>query len=57
MLLLCCLVMEIFLQFLLTFVLLSSLLENGELHKVSGGQSNEVLEHLSFIRSFSDRIE
>ena len=55
---LCCLVIEVFSQFPLSFVLLSSLLENGEFHKVSDRQSNEVLEHLLyFIRSSSDDVE
>ena len=40
-----------------TFVPLSSLLENGEFHKVRVRQFNEVLEHLSFIGSFSDVVE
>ena len=48
---------EHFSQFLLPFVLLSSLLENGESHEVSGRQSNAVLDHLSFIASFSDVAE
>ena len=47
-----------FSQFLLTFVLLSSLLENCEFHEVDGRQSSEALEHLlSFIGSFSDIVE
>ena len=41
--LLYCLLMEICSKFLPTFVLLSSLLESGECHKVSGRQSSEVL--------------
>ena len=52
--LLFCLVIKIFSQFLFTFVLLSSLLENDELLKVSGRQSNEVLEHLP--SAFSDGV-
>ena len=36
----------------------SSLLEDDEFHKVSGRQSNEVLEYLlSFIEPFSDVVE
>ena len=51
------LVTKEFSQFLLTFVLLSSLIENSEFRKVSGRKSNEVLEHLlSFIRSFYDVV-
>ena len=42
-----------FSQFFLTIVLLSSHLENGEPHKVSCRQSNEV-EYPSFIGSFFD---
>ena len=41
----------------ITFVPLSSRLENGEFHTVDGRQSNEALEHLSFIGSFSDVVE
>ena len=53
-----CIVIKNFSQLLLTFVLLSSLLENGEFHTVSGRQSNEVSEHLlSVIGSFSDVLE
>ena len=52
-----CVVMKNFSKFLHTFVLLSSLLENGKFHKVSGRQSNEVLEHIYFIVSFSDVVE
>ena len=56
--LLSCLVKENFSPFLLALVLLSSLLENGEFHKVSGRQSDAVLEHLlSFIGSFYDVVE
>ena len=56
--LLCFLVINNFSQFLLTFVLLSSLLENGELYKVSGREPDEVLDYLlSFIGSFSDVVE
>ena len=44
--------------FSLAFVLLSSLLENGECYKVSGRQSNGVLEHLSSsIGLFSNVVE
>ena len=46
-----------FSQFLLPFVLLSSLLENGEFHKVRDRQSSAVLEHLSFIGPFADVVE
>ena len=49
-----CIVIKQISQFLLTCVLLSSLLENVEFDKVSGRQSNEVSEHLSFIGSLSD---
>ena len=56
--LLCCLLIENFSQFRLTFTLLPSPLESGECHKVSGRQSCEVLEHLlSFIGSFFDVVE
>ena len=52
------LVIKDFSYFLFTFALLSSLLKHCEFYKVSGRQSNEVLEHLlSFIGSFSDVVE
>ena len=57
MLLFSCLVTKFF-TISFSFVLLSSLSENGECYKVSRRQSNEDSEHiLSFIGSFSDVVE